>query len=180
MVVAAAVILQVGKVEVHAMPDVPPPYIRMFKPARPMICSKEMENPLYPTALEIETIELQHHRMAGLSVPIAYWPNSWQDDWAIEELLKWEGRGDEIRRDQFYADFIIDENQQARENERRQIERGHSGERPRTLVIHESVHRPRVDTGPDVLGRSESDSHLRLERGISSGHEADLSGKDGD
>lgn len=178
MVVAAAVIMQVGKVEVHAMPDVPPPYIRMFKPKRMNFLAEPEPSP-YAT-LDIETIELRYHRMVGLSVLLAYWPDSWQDDWAIEELLKWEGRGDEIRRDQYYADFIVDENQQARENEHRQIERGHTGERPRTFVVHESVREPRVDSGPAVLGRAESDSYLRLERGISGEHETNLSGKDED
>lgn len=177
MAVSAAVIMQVGKVEVHAMPDVPPPYLRFYKPKRPVWRPTETD-PM--TMLDIDKVDVFRHRMVGLSVPIAYWPDSWQDDWAIEELLKWEGRGDEIRRDQYYADFIVDENQQARENERRQIERGHTGERPRTFVVHESVREPRVDSGPAVLGRAESDSYLRLERGISGGHETNLSGKDED
>lgn len=161
------------------MPDVPPPYIRMYKLARPLKWSKESDE-LFPSTMDLETMDLYRHRVAGLSVQVAYWPDNWQDDWAIEELLKWEGRRDEIRRDQYYADFIIDENQPARENERRQIERGHSGEHPRTFVVHESVREPLVDSGPAVLGRTESDSHLRLERGVSDRHETDLSGEDGD
>lgn len=161
------------------MPDVPPPSLRFYKPSRAMLWSKDSDEPIRPT-LDIETYEVLRHRVVGLSVMVAYWPESWQDEWAIEELLKWEGREDEIRRDQYYADFIVDANQQARENERRQIERGHSGERPRTFVVHESVRESRVDSGPAVLGRAESDSYLRLERDISGGHEADLSGKDED
>ena len=179
MAVSAAVMLQVGKVEVHAMPDAPPPYLQFYKPKRPMFIREMVDvDPIAP--LEIDRIRVFGHRLIGLSVRWGYWSDSWQDEWAIEELLKWEGRGDEIRRDQFYADFIIDENQQARENERRQIERGHSGQRPRTFVVHESVREPRMGTGTPVLGRAESDAYLRLERGVSGGHDADLQGEDGE
>ena len=160
------------------MPDVPPPYIRMMRPKQPMRIAKYDPDSLHDTvaSLDIETIILHRHRLGGLSVMVAYWPDSWQDEWAIEELLKWEGREDEIRRDQYYADFIVDENQQARENERRQIDPG-SG-KPGVFVVHESIPEPRMDSGANVPGRSESDGVLRLERGVFGGHEADLSGKD--
>lgn len=95
------------------MPDVPPPSLRFYKPSRTMFWPKNSDEPIRPT-LDIETYEVLRHRVVGLSVMIAYWPESWQDEWAIEELLKWEGREDEIRRDQYYADFIVDANQQAR------------------------------------------------------------------
>lgn len=182
MVWSAAVILEVGKVELRAVVESPPPpYLAVFKPKKPMYIGYEPENFSFPTpTLEIDRIRLLRHRMVGFSTLIAYWPESWQDSWAIEELLKWEGREDEIRRDQYYADFIVDENQQARENERRQLESKsvRSGSRPMVFVVHESVPESRVDPGPDVLGRSKSDGHLRLERGVSGGHEADLSGED--
>lgn len=167
------------------MPNVPPPYIRMMRPKKPMYIREYHPDSLYDTmmSLDLETINLRYHRLVGLSVMIGYWPESWQDEWAIEELLKWEGREDEIRRDQYYADFIVDENQQARDNERRAIEseslRGsRSGSRPVVLVVHESVPESRVDPRADVLRRPESDSHLRLERGVSGGHATDLQGKD--
>lgn len=164
------------------MPDVPPPSLRFYKPSRTMFWPKNSDEPIRPT-LDIETYEVLRHRVVGLSVMIAYWPESWQDEWAIEELLKWEGREDEIRRDQYYADFIVDANQQARENERRAIEsesvRGsRSGSRPVVLVVRESVPESRVDPRADIPRRTESDGYLRLERGVSGGHEADLQGKD--
>ena len=162
------------------MPDVPPPSLRFYKPSRAMLWSKDSDEPIRPT-LDIETYEVLRHRVVGLSVMVAYWPESWQDEWAIEELLKWEGREGEIRHDQYYTDFIVDANQQARENERRAIESQsvRSSSRPMVFVVHESVPEPRVDSGPDVLGRAEPDGYLRLERGVSGGHVADLQGKDG-
>jgi len=161
------------------MPDGPPPYLRFMRMRRPSLADIDAST-IFPMSLETETIMLHCHRLGGLSTPLGYWSDTWQDSWAIEELLKWEGREDEIRRDKYYADFIVDENQQARENERRQIESEsvRSASRPMVLVVHESVRESRVDSGPNVLGRAESDSYLRLERGVSGGHAADLSGKD--
>lgn len=179
MLVAAAVILQPGKVEAHAMPDVPPPSLRFYKPSRTMFWPKNSDEPIRPT-LDIETYEVLRHRVVGLSVMVAYWPESWQDEWAIEELLKWEGREDEIRRDQYYADSTVDANQQARENERRAIESQSVRRPPRpvVLVVRESVPESRVDPRADIPRWTESDGYLRLERGASGGHVADLQGKD--
>lgn len=122
--VSAAVIQQPGKVEVHAIPDhAPPPYLRFMRPKKPLYVSMKEYEDISPTmSLEIETIKLRIHRVFGLSVLIAYWPDSWQDAWAIEELLKWEDRESEIRRDKYYADFIVQEDQPTSHDERHQIE----------------------------------------------------------
>ncbi len=102
------------------MPGVPPPYLRFMRPMKPSWAYIEEAAEL--VTLDISTIKLTRHRMFGFSVEAAYWPDSWQSAWAIEELLKWEGREDEIRQDKYYADFIIGENQQANPNERLALE----------------------------------------------------------
>ena len=181
--VSAAVILQPGKVGVHAIPDhAPPPYLRFMRPTKPLYVSmKEYEHISPTTSLEIETIKLKLHRVIGLSVSIAYWPDSWQDAWAIEELLKWEGRVDEIRREKYYADFVVQENQPASHDERREIESEPvpPGQRPMVLVVHESVQGRDVDARPAISGRTEPNDLLRLERGAPSGHAGNLSAEDG-
>lgn len=111
----AAIILQVGKVELRAVPPegihgAPPRYLRFMRPARPLFArpSDYGTEAIETAKLDISTITLTMHRMFGFSVPVAYWHDSWTDAWAIEELLKWEGREDEIRHDKFYADFCMD------------------------------------------------------------------------
>lgn len=181
--VSAAVILQSGKVEVRAIPDhVPPPYLRFMRPTKPLYVSmKEYEHISPTTSLEIETIKLKLHRVIGLSVSIAYWPDSWQDAWAIEELLKWEGRENEIRRDRYYADFIVQEDQPESPDERRAIEpeplRGsRTGNEPVVLVIRESVRGRSLDSGADGYS-GHRDLHA-LERSAPGGHASDLQGED--
>jgi hypothetical protein len=169
---AAAVIRQVGHVEMFQMPEDVPYYIRLMRPTHPMTAYRTSNEVIQPTSLlDLTTIKLIRHRVIGFSVRIAYWPDSWQDAWAIEELLKWEGRENEINREHWYADFIIDENQQANPNERLALESepvrtARGGDEPMVLVVHESVPRRGVDAGANVLGRSESDNMLRLERSV--------------
>lgn len=52
------------------------------------------------------TVELIFHRVIGFSFEIAYWHKSWQNAWAIEDFLRFEGREDEIRRDKFYGEYF--------------------------------------------------------------------------
>lgn len=154
MAISAVVIQQVGKVELHVMPDVTPPYIRMMRVKQPLFVRDYNPDSLADTmdSIDLETTLLRGHRLVGLSIDLGYWPESWQNDWAIEELLKWEGRGDEIRSDQYYADFIIDENQQARENEHRQVEAGFTKDQKHDVfVISESVRQRSMDTRTDVF-----------------------------
>jgi hypothetical protein len=133
--------------------------------------------------MDIATITLTRHRMFGCSVEAAYWPDSWQDAWAIEELLKWEGREDEIRHDKYYADFIVGENQQTNPDERLALEsesvrRPRQGDEPVVLVLRESVSRRSLDAGP--TGYSGDSDHLSLEREVPGGDAGDLSGEDGE
>lgn len=175
--VAAAVILQVGKVEVHRMPNVPPPYLRFMRPTKPIWAQMKEAEEL--VTLDIATIRVTRHRMFGFSVEAAYWPDSWSDAWAIEELLKWEGREDEIRQDKYYADFIIGEDQQARPNRTSAIEPKSVSSRQRVVVLEPlgEVHRRGVVSGPNVLGPG-SPGVLRLERGVHGEYAADISGED--
>lgn len=147
------------------MPDVPPPYLHMMRPTKPRFVDMYAEDVPVLDTLDISTVKLGFHRLVGLSITIGYWPDSWQDEWAIEELLKWEGREDEIRRDQYYADFIVDENQQARENQRRQIGSKSESTRaqPEILVVRESVRERNMDIGGVTSRQFESGSVLRLE-----------------
>lgn len=179
----AAVIQQPGKVELHAIPDgVPPTYLRFMRPKKPLYVTMREYEDISPTAsIDIETIKLVRHRVVGLSVRIAYWPDSWQDAWAIEELLKWEGRESEIRHDKYYADFIVQENQPENSDELAALEseplRGsRSTDEPVVLVVRESVRGRSLDSGAD--GYSGNRDLLSLERGVSSGHASDLSGED--
>lgn len=133
------------------------------------------------TSLEIETIKLRIHRVFGLSVPFAYWPESWQDAWAIEELLKWEGREDEIRHDKYYADFIVQEDQPTSPDERRAIESeslwgSRTGDEPVVLVVRESVRGRSLDAGADGYS-GHGDLHA-MERVVPGGHASDLQGED--
>ena len=107
--VKAAIILQPGRVELHDIPDRNiPPYLRFMRPSRPLDVYTNKDS-VPESIIDIQTIMVRQHRMIGLSVPYAYWPESWQDAWGIEELLRWEGREGEIRRDKYYADFTVDE-----------------------------------------------------------------------
>lgn len=185
MVTSAAVILQPGKVEVHAIPDgVPPSYLRFMRPKKPIFARP---GDIDETAsLDLETIRVSRHRLFGFSVGLAYWHESWSDEWAIDELREWEWPGwknDPNRRKQYYGDFIVDENQPARENERRPIEsksvrRPRSGNESVVLVVYESVPQRGLDSGSD--GYSWNDRVFPLERGVSGGHASNLPGEDGD
>lgn len=166
------------------MPDVPPLYLRFMRPKRSPLFDLMNQEDISPgTMIDLETVRLGRHRLFGFSVDCAYWPDSWQDEWAIDELREWEWPGwknDPSRKDQYYADFIVDENQQARENERRQIESKpvSPGQRPVVLVVHESVRERDMDRRTDVPSGIESKNVLRLERGVSGRYAADLSGED--
>ena len=177
MVEAAAVIQQPGKVELLAIPNgVPPTYLRFMRPAKPLyVTMKEYEDISPTTSIDIQTIKLLRHRVFGLSVGVAYWPESWQDAWAIEELLKWEGRENEIRSDKYYADFIIDENQQAHPNRTSALEPKSVLSRQQTVVLEPLGSSDRRDSASwsDVLGSGQT-SVLRLERGVHGGYAADL------
>lgn len=153
--ISTAVIQQPGKVEVRAMPDVPPPYIRLMRPAKPLyVTMKEYADISPTTSLEIETIKLRLHRVIGFSVPGAYWPDSWQDAWAIEELLKWEGRESEIRSDKYYADFVVNESGSSNPD-RNDISPDKSIRSTQPVLVLESRasdNRWGLDSGADVSG----------------------------
>lgn len=169
------------------MPDVPPSYLRFMRPVKPLWAEMYSQDVKTETTLDIATVKVRIHRLSGFSVPFAYWPESWHDQWAIDELLEWEWPGwkneNSNRNSQYYADFIVDENQQANPNELRALEsksvRGsRDGDEPVVLVVRESVHRRGLDAGANVPRRTESNNVLRLERGVSGGYAADLSGED--
>ncbi len=163
------------------MPDVPPLYLRFMRPAKPLWADIN-ETATKLVDLDMVTDKLMRHRVFGLSVGVAYWPDSWQDAWAIEELLKWEGREDEIRRDQYYADFIVGEDQPSSTDEQDQLDMESLSRVRAKLVsrVRESVHRRDVDAGPDVRREIEQPGVLRLERGVSGGYARGVSGEDGD
>lgn len=107
--VKAAIILQPGRVELHDVPDHDvPPYLRFMRPSRPLNVYTNKDS-VTESIIDIQTIMVRQHQMIELSVPYAYWPESWQDAWGIEALLRWEGREGEIRRDEYYADFTVGE-----------------------------------------------------------------------
>lgn len=123
--VDAYVIQARGKVELRSTPcdryGVPPSRMRFMRPARPTFVSREdLEKPI--TDLEINTIQLSRRRIAGFAYEVAYWHESWMDDWAIEELLRFEGREDEIRRDKFYGEYFSTEDQPSRAHESDKID----------------------------------------------------------
>jgi len=97
--VGAAIIQQRGKVEfrdVHGeRRGLPPRYLRFARLTRPLIASPSEWGELEPTTASLATVDLEYHRVVGFSVQIAYWHKSWLDDWAIEDLLRWEGRDGE-------------------------------------------------------------------------------------
>lgn len=199
--VAAAIIHQVGKVELQDIwedrPGVPTRRLRLARITNP-IRATIYESAESTTLLSIAHIDLEVHRMYGLSVEFAYWHGSWQDAWAIEELLKWEGREDEIRHDKFYGEFYrpagreLDLNQQRGEANSRNASDSQSAiepprengnreaqsqsvltiERSVVFVAHESVHRRDLGTGKNVSRRN--DSALQLEQ-LHGGHATDIS-----
>lgn len=97
--VGAAIIQQRGKVEyrdVHVdSRGLPPRYLRFARLTRPLIASPSEWGELETTTASLATVDLDYHRLVGFSVPIAYWHKSWMDHWAIEDLLRWEGRDGE-------------------------------------------------------------------------------------
>lgn len=55
------------------------------------------------------------HRLQDLPVPFAYWPDSWQDVWAIKELLKfYDLDTDYFDSTDYSADVIVHEKDQSK------------------------------------------------------------------
>lgn len=104
--ITAAIIRQVAKVELRVFDGTPPWRFRLPQVVRPMFVPREPD-PTELVPLNLNYLELTMHRMRGFySFDVAYWSDRWQESWAIEELLKFEGREDEIRHDKFYGEYF--------------------------------------------------------------------------
>jgi hypothetical protein len=118
--VVAAIIRQVGKVELREVPPTgingaPPSYLTFYWPKKFSLANMLKDDSPTSSFLDMEIVKLRIHRVVGFPFEYGYWPDTWQNSWAVTELIKFIDPDGRIYLE-FVEDYIVQENRPGQED----------------------------------------------------------------